>query len=358
MLIVKGSLTCNVRSDDFRIASPGNAAGKGEFMPKAHCGEALPYAWSLDAVKVTEAAAVAAARLRGYGDEVSADRAAIRAMQQELNALAIDGRIVIGDGESEDADSLFIGKAVGKGEGIKADVAVDPLEGTTICAKALPNALSVMVIAREGCLLRVPDIYMNKIAVGPGYPEGIVDLDASVADNLNAVASAKGVPVGKITACVLDRPRHAQLIADIRQVGAAVRLIGDGDISGVIETTEPEETGIDIYMGLGGAPEGVLAAAALRCTGGQMQTRLAFLNDDHRILARAVGITDFDRTYSVEDLASGDVIFSATGITTGSLLEGVHFSGQFTETHSVVMHASSGTVRWISTQHHGADQAG
>lgn len=327
-------------------------------MSTAQSGVALPDIWSLDAVRITEAAAVAAARFRGCGDEVAADRAAIRAMQAELNALPVDGRIVVGEGERGEADSLYIGGMVGTGEGPKVDIAVAPLEGTTICAKALPNALSVMAIAREGCLLRVPDIYMNKIAIGPGYPEGIIDLDAPVRENLNALAAAKAVPIGKIMACVLDRPRHAQLISDIREAGAAVRLIGDGDISGVIETTEPEETGIDIYMGIGGAPEGVLAAAALRCTGGQMQVRLAPLGDDQRLLVSALGITDLERKYSVQDMAVGDVIFSATGITTGSLLEGVHFNAEFIETHSVVMHASTGTVRWISTQHHvGVEQS-
>jgi fructose-1,6-bisphosphatase II / sedoheptulose-1,7-bisphosphatase len=251
---------------------------------------------------------------------------------------------------------LYIGEKVGMAvratNGRKfpeVDIAVDPLEGTTICAKAMPNALAVLAIAERGGLLHAPDMYMNKIAIGPGYPAGLVDLDASAADNLKALAEAKGVPVGEITACILDRARHAELIAAVREAGAAVQLIPDGDIAGVIWTTDPDETGIDIYLGSGGAPEGVLAAGALRCIGGQMQGRLMPQNDDERVRAKAMGITDINRKYLLEDMASGDVIVSATGVTDGSLLDGVRFRGDFAETESVVLRSHTGTVRRIKT---------
>lgn len=243
---------------------------------------------------------------------------------------------------------LYIGEEVGDGEGPEVDIAVDPLEGTTICAKSMPNSLAVLAIAERGGLLHAPDMYMNKIAIGPGYPEGIIDLDASPADNLNALAKAKGVPIGEITACILDRPRHADLIKAVREAGAAVQLIPDGDIAGVIWTTDPEETGIDIYLGSGGAPEGVLAAAALRCIGGQMLGRLMPLKDEERERAAKMG-ADVNRKYTMEDMASGDVIFSATGVTDGSLLDGVHFRGDFAETETVIMRAKTGTVRRIKT---------
>jgi len=306
---------------------------------------------TMEIARVTEAAAVAAARMRGRGDEVAADQTAVDAMRRELNRLPITGRVVIGEGERDEAPMLFIGEEVGTREGPKVDIAVDPLEGTTICAKALPNALAVIAMAEDGTLLHAPDIYMDKIAIGPGYPDGLVDLDATAADNLNALAKAKGVPLAEITACILDRPRHGKLIESVRDTGAAIRLIGDGDIAGVIHTTEPDETGIDIYMGIGGAPEGVLAAAALRCIGGQMQARLYAMNDQHRERAVAVGVEDIDRKYVMEELASGDVIFSATGVTDGSMLDGVKFSPRAITTETVVMRAATQTVRWIRTEH-------
>jgi fructose-1,6-bisphosphatase II / sedoheptulose-1,7-bisphosphatase len=302
----------------------------------------------LEVGRVTEAAAIAAAKLRGRGNEKAADKAAVDAMRKELGRVHIRGRVVIGEGEMDEAPMLYIGEEVGIGDGPEVDIAVDPLEGTTICAKAMPNALAVLAIAERGGLLHAPDMYMNKIAIGPGYPEGVVDLDASPADNLNALAKAKGVPIGEITACILDRPRHAELIKAVRDSGAAVQLIPDGDIAGVIWTTDPEETGIDIYLGSGGAPEGVLAAAALRCIGGQIQGRLMPLKDEERERAAKMG-ADVNRKYTMQDMASGDVIFSATGVTDGSLLEGVHFRGNFAETETVVMRAKTGTVRRIKT---------
>lgn len=245
---------------------------------------------------------------------------------------------------------LYIGETVGSGEGPEVDIAVDPLEGTTICAKSMPNALAVLAISEKGGLLNAPDMYMDKIAIGPGYPAGIVDLDKSPGDNIRDLAKAKGVPVAEITACILDRPRHADLIKAVREAGAAVRLIPDGDIAGVIWTTDAQETGIDIYMGSGGAPEGVLAAAAMRCVGGQIQGRLKPSNEDERIRAAKMGITDINRKFNLEDMASADVIFSATGVTDGSLMDGVHFRGDFAETETVVMRSKSGTVRRIKTR--------
>ncbi|HEX5599959.1 MAG TPA: class II fructose-bisphosphatase [Hyphomicrobiaceae bacterium] len=306
--------------------------------------EGLDRVLVLEVGRVTEAAAIAAAKFRGRGNEKAADKAAVDAMRRELNRLHIRGRVVIGEGEMDEAPMLYIGEEVGIGDGPEVDIAVDPLEGTTICAKAMPNSLAVLAIAERGGLLHAPDMYMNKIAIGPGYPEGIIDLDASPADNLNALAKAKGVPISEITACILDRPRHADLIKAVREAGAAVQLIPDGDIAGVIWTTDPEETGIDIYLGSGGAPEGVLAAAALRCIGGQMQGRLMPLKDEERERAAKMG-ADIDRKYTMEDMASGDVIFSATGVTDGSLLDGVHFRGDFAETETVIMRAKTGTVR-------------
>jgi len=310
--------------------------------------EGLDRVLVLEVGRVTEAAAIAAAKFRGRGNEKAADKAAVDAMRRELNRLHIRGRVVIGEGEMDEAPMLYIGEEVGIGDGPEVDIAVDPLEGTTICAKAMPNSLAVLAIAERGGLLHAPDMYMNKIAIGPGYPEGIIDLDASPADNLNALAKAKGVPISEITACILDRPRHADLIKAVREAGAAVQLIPDGDIAGGIWTADPEETGIDIYLGSGGAPEGVLAAAALRCIGGQMQGRLMPLKDEERERAAKMG-ADINRKYTMEDMASGDVIFSATGVTDGSLLEGVHFRGDFAETETVIMRAKTGTVRRIKT---------
>ena len=307
----------------------------------------------LELVRVTEAAAVAASKLIGRGDEKAADAAAVEAMRKAFDTLYMDGTVVIGEGERDEAPMLFIGEKVGgaPGKGPKIDIALDPLEGTTITAKAGPNSLAVLAAAEEGCLLNAPDVYMDKLAVGPGYPEGIIDLAKSPTENVKAVAAAKGVEPGDIIVCVLDRPRHADLIAELRSLGCGVVLIGDGDVAGVIAVTD-EDTTIDLYMGQGGAPEGVLAAAALRCVGGQFNGRLVFRNDDEKLRARKWGITDLDRIYTRDDLVKGDCIFAATGVTSGSLLEGVKYlrSGKMT-TESVVMRASSGTVRWIKGEH-------
>jgi fructose-1,6-bisphosphatase II / sedoheptulose-1,7-bisphosphatase len=299
--------------------------------------------------RVTEAAAIAAARLRGRGDEKAADGAAVDAMRKELAKIDIKGRVVIGEGEMDESPMLYIGEEVGTGNGPDVDIAVDPLEGTTICAKGMPNALAVLAIAERGGLLNAPDMYMNKIAIGPGYPDGIIDLDAPPADTIDKLAKFQGVRVSEITACILDRPRHAELIAAVRKTGAGVQLIPDGDIAGVIWTTDAKETGIDIYFGIGGAPEGVLAAAALRCIGGQMEGRLHPLKREEETRAAAMGIDDIKRKFSMEEMASGDVIFSATGVTDGSLLDGVHFRGDFAETETVVLRSKTGTVRRIKT---------
>lgn len=309
----------------------------------------------LEMVRVTEAAAIAAAKLVGRGDEKAADAAAVEAMRRAFDNLYIDGTVVIGEGERDEAPMLFIGEKVGMGKGPKIAIALDPLEGTTITAKAGPNALAVLAAAEEGCLLNAPDTYMDKIAVGPGYPEGIIDLAKSPSENVRAVAAAKGVDPSQINVCVLDRPRHAELIAELRQLGCGVVLIGDGDVAGVIAVTD-EGTTVDLYMGQGGAPEGVLAAAALRCVGGQFNGRLVFRNEDEKARARKWGITDLDRIYKLDDLAKGDCIFAATGVTDGSLLGGVKRRRKPTgetilTTESVVMRASSGTVRWIRGEH-------
>ncbi|MCB1521984.1 MAG: class II fructose-bisphosphatase [Hyphomicrobiaceae bacterium] len=311
--------------------------------------EGLDRVLVLEVARVTEAAAIAAARLTGRGNEKAADKAAVDAMRRELAKVAIRGRVVIGEGEMDEAPMLYIGEEVGTGTGPEVDIAVDPLEGTTICAKAMPNALAVLAISERGGLLHAPDMYMDKIAIGPGYPDGIVDLDRTPAENLNALAAAKGVPIAQITACILDRPRHAELIAAVRASGAAIRLIPDGDIAGVIWTTDSRETGIDIYLGSGGAPEGVLAAAALRCIGGQIQGRLLAANNDERLRAASMGITDINTKFTLEDMASGDVIFAATGVTGGSLLDGVHFHDDGAETETVVMRSKTRTVRRIRT---------
>jgi fructose-1,6-bisphosphatase II / sedoheptulose-1,7-bisphosphatase len=303
----------------------------------------------LEVARVTEAAAISAARLRGRGDEKAADKAAVDAMRKELGKVHINGRVVIGEGEMDESPMLYIGEEIGIGDGPDVDIAVDPLEGTTLCAKGMPNALAVLAIAERGGLLNAPDMYMNKIAIGPGYPDGILDLDAPPGDVLNAMANARGVSVSEITACILDRPRHAELIAAVRKAGAGVQLIPDGDIAGVIWTTDPKETGIDIYFGIGGAPEGVLAAAALRCIGGQMQGRLHPMKKEEEVRAATMGVTDIKRKFSMNEMASGDVIFSATGVTDGSLLDGVHFRGDFAETETVVLRSKTGTVRRIKT---------
>ncbi|MDD9908735.1 MAG: class II fructose-bisphosphatase [Ahrensia sp.] len=305
---------------------------------------------TMEMARVVEAAAVAAARERGQGDEKRADQVAVDAMRRELNNLPISGRIVIGEGERDEAPMLYIGEEVGSG-GPEVDIALDPLEGTTICAKNQPNSLAVIAIAGRGNLLYAPDVYMEKIAIGPGYPEGTIDIDASPTDNLHAVARAKGCKVSEISTCVMDRSRHTELIAEIRKCGAAIRLIGDGDVAGIIHTTEPEETGIDLYMGIGGAPEGVLAAAALRCTGGQMQGRLILDTEEKEQRAARMGVTDPGKAYIMEEMASGDVLFAATGVTDGNMLKGVKFGRNGIMTHTVVMRSSSGTVRWINGLH-------
>jgi fructose-1,6-bisphosphatase II / sedoheptulose-1,7-bisphosphatase len=306
----------------------------------------------LEMVRVTEAAAIAASTLVGRGDEKAADAAAVEAMRAALNELPMDGTVVIGEGERDEAPMLFIGEKVGseQGTGPKIDIALDPLEGTTITAKAGPNALAVLAIAEAGCLLNAPDVYMEKLAIGPGYAPGTVSLERSATGNVQALAKAKGVAPNEIIACVLDRPRHAQVIAELRSIGCGIMLIPDGDVAGVIATTNPDTT-VDIYMGSGGAPEGVLAAAALRCVGGQIEGKLLFRNDDERGRARRWGIEDLDRIYRLEDMAKGDCIFAATGVTDGSLLKGVKRRTHFITTESIVMRASSGTVRRIAGEH-------
>ena len=306
----------------------------------------------LEMVRVTEAAAVAASLLIGRGDEKAADAAAVEAMRAALNELYMDGTVVIGEGERDEAPMLFIGEKVGSapGKGPKIDIALDPLEGTTITAKAGPNALAVLAIAEQGGLLNAPDVYMDKLAVGPGYPAGVIDLDKSVSENVAAVAAAKGVAANEIIVCVLDRPRHEALIAELRGLGCGIMLIPDGDVAGVIATSNPDTT-IDMYMGTGGAPEGVLAAAAMRCVGGQFKGRLLFRNEDERARARKWGITDLDKVYDLEELAKGDVIFAATGVTDGSLLDGVkRLRGGAITTESIVMRASSGTIRRVRSE--------
>ena len=320
---------------------------------------------TLELVRVTERAAIAAAGWRGKGDEKAADHAAVEAMRTELGNVRIDGRIVIGEGERDEAPMLFIGEKVGLNAGPQVDIAVDPLEGTTLCAKNQPDSICVLAMAERGGLLNAPDVYMQKIAIGSGYAEGTVDLDMNARENIESLARAKGVPVSEITACMLDRPRHAALLEELRSTGCAIKLISDGDIAGIIHAVNTEDTGIDIYLGSGGAPEGVLAAAALRCIGGQMQGRLAPERHTEKerpeLIARArkMGIPDIRKKYSMQEMASGDVIFSASGITDGSLLAGVHFRGEFAETETVVMRSKTGTVRRIKTNFRniGAKQA-
>jgi fructose-1,6-bisphosphatase II / sedoheptulose-1,7-bisphosphatase len=305
---------------------------------------------TLELARVTEAAAIAAFRQVGRGDEKAADQEAVDAMRRALNTLDIDGTVVIGEGERDEAPMLFIGERVGTGQGPKVDIALDPLEGTTLTAKAMANALAVVAIAEGGSLLHAPDVYMDKIGIGGGYPEGTIDLDAEPGDNINALAKAKGVRPSEITACILDRPRHNDLINKVRKTGAGIRLITDGDIAGVIHTADPD-TGIDIYLGTGGAPEGVLAAAALRCIGGQIEGRLLFRNDEERERAARIGIKNLDRKYKMNDMASGDVMFAATGVTDGSMLRGIHMHGAFISSETIVMRSATGTVRWIRAKH-------
>ena len=308
--------------------------------------ETLDRGLVLDAVRVTEAAAIAAWGLVGRGDEKEADQAAVDAMRNALNDLAIDGEIVIGEGERDEAPMLYIGEKVGTGKGPRVDIALDPLEGTTLTAKAMANALAVMAWAPAGTLLNAPDTYMDKIACGPGYAEGVIDLDATPADNVRSMAKAKGVEPDQITVCVLDRPRHTEIINSLRSVGARVYLITDGDVAGVINTADPL-TGVDLYIGQGGAPEGVLACAALKCVGGQFQGRLVFRNNDERSRAAKWGITDLDRKYMLNEIVRADAIFAMTGVTNGALLDGVKLEGGFVHTHSLVMNSSTRTVREV-----------
>ncbi|MFC4351452.1 class II fructose-bisphosphatase [Fodinicurvata halophila] len=304
---------------------------------------------ALEVVRVTELAALAASKLMGRGDEKAADTQAVNAMRAGLNSMTIDGTVVIGEGERDEAPMLYIGEKVGSG-GPRVDIALDPLEGTTITAKGGPNALTVVAMAEEGGFLNAPDVYMDKIAIGGDLPEDLIDLDATPAENLKALAQAKKMDVDDLVVCILDRPRHAELIAKVREAGARIMLIGDGDVSGVIATSQAE-SGVDMYMGSGGAPEGVLAAAALRCIGGQFQGRLTFRNDDERARAKRWGITDMDRKYNLDDLAGGEVMFAATGVTDGSMLRGVRRQPGGAITHSLVMRSKSGTIRFVETRH-------
>ncbi|MGD2132463.1 MAG: class II fructose-bisphosphatase [Maricaulaceae bacterium] len=305
---------------------------------------------AFEAVRVCETAAAAAAKLAGRGDEKAADQAAVDAMRTALNAAEMKGRIVIGEGERDEAPMLYIGEEVGTGSGPEIDIALDPLEGTTLTAKAMPNALAVLALAPRGGLLYAPDVYMDKIAVGPGLPAGVVSLDKSPGENARAVAEAKGVAIEDLTVCVLDRPRHADIISDLRGVGARIHLISDGDVAGVINTTDPS-TGIDLYVGQGGAPEGVLAAAALRCVGGQMQGRLHFRNEDEKGRAHRIGIEDLDKIYDLNELASGDwIVFAAAGVTRGFMLDGVEEIDGARVTQTIVMTSWDKVVRTIETQ--------
>ncbi len=313
---------------------------------------------TLELVRVTERAAIAAALIRGQGDEKAADQAAVDAMRNELNRLKIRGEIVIGEGERDEAPMLYIGEKVGTGKGPQLDIALDPLEGTTICAKNLPNALAVIALTHRGGLLNAPDVYMDKIAIGPGFPDELVDLEMPPEEAINRVAKEKGIKPRQVSACVLDRPRHSKLIEALRKTGCAIRLIGDGDVAGIIHTTDPQTTGIDIYLGIGGAPEGVLAAAALRCIGGQMQGRLILDTDEKRDRAARMGVDDPSRIYSTGDMASGDVLFAATGVTDGNLLDGVSFNHGLASTHTLVTRSHTGTQRWVRAQHHIGEKFG
>ena len=305
---------------------------------------------ALEVVRVTEAAALSASKQMGRGDEKAADQAAVDAMRTAFDYLDIDGTVVIGEGERDEAPMLYIGERVGKGSGPKVDIALDPLEGTTITAKGGANALAVIAMAEQGGFLNAPDTYMQKVAVGCSLPENLVDLDASAQENLTNLAKAKKTDIGSLVVCILDRPRHEQIIADVRAAGARIALINDGDVSGVIATAQPD-TGIDMYIGTGGAPEGVLAAAALRCIGGQMQGRLVFRNEDEKVRAAKWGITELDKKYCLQELAQGEVMFAATGVTTGSMLKGVRYFPGGAKTHSLVMRSKTRTLRTIETEH-------
>ena len=299
---------------------------------------------SLGLARVSEAAALASAKLIGRGDEKAADQAAVDAMRTQLNQLEIQGVVVIGEGERDEAPMLYIGEEVGAGSGPEVDIALDPLEGTTLTAKDMPNALAVIAMGPRGTMLHAPDTYMDKLAIGPGYRQGVVTMDMSPSERVNALAAAKGCSTDDITVCVLERPRHEDMIAEIRTTGAAIRLITDGDVAGVIHCAEPS-TGIDMYMGQGGAPEGVLAAAALKCMGGQMYGRLVFRSDYERERAKKTGIKNFDRVYTRDDMVTGDVIFAATGVTDGSILPGIKREPGFLTAETVLMRSKTGSVR-------------
>ncbi len=300
---------------------------------------------SLGLARVSEAAALASAKLIGRGDEKAADQAAVDAMRTQLNLLDIAGVVVIGEGERDEAPMLFIGEEVGTGNGPAVDIALDPLEGTTLTAKDMPNALAVIAMGPRGSMLHAPDVYMDKLAIGPGYLPGVVTLDMTASERVSALAAAKGCSTEDITVCVLERPRHEDMIAELRTTGAAIRLITDGDVAGIIHCAEPEKTGIDMYMGSGGAPEGVLAAAALKCMGGQILGRLMFRNDDERGRASSAGITDFDRVYTRDDMVTGDVIFAATGVTDGSILSGIKREVDALTAETILMRSKTGSVR-------------
>lgn len=304
---------------------------------------------ALELARVSEAAALSCAELVGRGDEKAADQKAVNGMRRAFNSLNIEGTVVIGEGERDEAPMLYIGEKVGAG-GTKVDIALDPLEGTTLCATGGPNALAVVAMAQDGGFLHAPDVYMEKIAVGGGLPKDLINLDASVKENLENLAKAKGAELSELQVCILDRPRHEELIAKTRECGARIMLIGDGDVSGIIATSEPD-SGIDMYVGTGGAPEGVLAAAALQCIGGQMEGRLLFRNDDEKARAAKSGITDLNIKYGMNDLASGDVMFAASGVTDGAMLKGVRFFPGGARTHTVVMRSRTGTVRYIDAHH-------
>ena len=309
---------------------------------------------ALELVRVTEAAALAASRWMGRGDKNAADGAAVEAMRKAFDTVAISGTVVIGEGEMDEAPMLYIGEKVGlyarAGGGQEVDIAVDPLEGTSITAKGGPNAMATVALAQKGGFLHAPDIYMDKLAVGPGLPPGVVNLQAGVEENLRELAKAKKRSVSDLVVCLLDRDRHKEIVKRCRAAGARIMMIPDGDVSGVVAVSQVD-TGVDIYMGSGGAPEGVLAAAALRCIGGQMQGRLMFENEEQIARAREMGVTDPDRIYELEDMAKGDVMFAATGVTTGPMLRGVRHFGTGAVTHSIVMRSKSGTVRYVEGHH-------
>jgi fructose-1,6-bisphosphatase II / sedoheptulose-1,7-bisphosphatase len=303
---------------------------------------------SLGLARVSEAAAIAAAGLIGRGDEKAADQAAVNAMRDQLNLLDIAGTVVIGEGERDEAPMLYIGEKVGTGQGPAVDIALDPLEGTTLTAKDMPNALTVIAMAPAGTLLHAPDVYMEKLAIGPGFRPGTVTMQMTPSERVSALAAAKGVSTEDIMVCVLERPRHEAMIAEIRSTGAAIRLITDGDVAGVMHCAEPETTGIDMYMGSGGAPEGVLAAAAMKCMGGQFFGKLLFRNDEERGRAKAAGIVNFDRVYTRDDLVRSDVIFAATGVTSGSLLRGIQREPGWLTMETILMRSKTGSVRRIA----------